>query len=368
MKSMLGFIACLTFSAAAWSQQTVAEYKWKDVTQTAALYHNGIPIGGEENNYQLICTQLDYYQSKLQELLRTKEDQGEFVQKVARLKAEKKALEEQYPGLIASLWHRAVPVLVDGREALKIENTNDTPLKLTLLTIAKPKISTQMYAVMGEIRYDAVQGDGSLEMWNYFPPGKPGLPEREFLSQPMGKSGIMGKIRGTSDWRPFSLGFCGIGASEPPTRLQINLIFWGRGAVYLGPLKLVQYQGGKSSYTISSSNSWWSDRTGSLVGGWGGGIIGCIGGLIGGLIGVLGSMGKGRGFVIALLKILTGLGLLLSVAGIVALAQRQPYGVWYPLLLTGIILLAVCPRSLLTIGRRHQEQELRRMQALDASG
>jgi hypothetical protein len=264
----------------------------------------------------------------------------------------------------AGLPHGTTPIMRDGRAALKIENTNDSPLQLSLLTVAKPKIAAQMYAVQGEVRYDAVQGEGFLEMWSYFPPVKPGLPEGEYFSRTLGESGEMGKISGTSDWRPFSLPFDSAGASGPPTRLQINLILRGRGTVYIGPVKLVQYSGAKTAVHGGSANVWWSNQTGALVGGWGGGIIGCLGGLIG----VLCSMGKGRGFVLALLRTLTGLGLVLGVAGIAALAQHQPYAVYYPLLLSAVILLAVCPGLLSTVGRRFQERELRRMQSLDASG
>jgi hypothetical protein len=297
MKPILGLITYMTFCTAAWSQQTLTEFKWNDLAQ-------------------------------------------------------------------ATLLHEAVPILLDGRSALKIENTNDTPLQLSLLTIAKPKISAQMYAVQGEVRYTGVHGDGFLEMWNYFPPVKPGLPEGEYFSRTLGESGEMGKISGTSDWRPFSLPFDSTGASGSPTRLQINLVLGGRGMVYLGPVKLVQYPGAKSAFHGGSANAWWSDNTAGLVDGLGGGIIGCLGGLIG----VLCSMGKGRGFVIALLRILTGLGIILGVAGITALFQHQPYAVYYPLLLTAVLLLALCPGLLSTAGRRYQERELRRMQSLDASG
>jgi hypothetical protein len=295
MKATLGFIACLTFSVAAWSQQTVTEFDWKDFVLT------GPP-------------------------------------------------------------REVVPIVRQGRVVLRIENTNDGPFQTSVFTFAKPKISAAMYAVQGEIRYDAVQGDGFLEMWSHFPPVKPGLPEGEYFSRTMGESGEMGKIRGTSDWRPFSLPFDSTGGSGPPTKLQINLILGGRGTVYLGPLKLVQYPAATTASNGGSGNAWWSNHMAGLVGGWGGIILGCMGGLIGTLCG----MGKGRGFVVALIKMQIGLGILLVVAGIVAFVRHQPYAVWYPLLLPAIVLLAVYSRSLSIVDKRYQEQELRRMQSLDA--
>jgi hypothetical protein len=113
-----------------------------------------------------------------------------------------------------------------------------------------------------------------------------------------------------------------------------------------------------------TDHPWWSNRAAGLVGGWGGGIIGCLGGLIG----VLCGRGKGRDWVIALMKTQIGLGILFGVTGVVALAQHQPYAVWYPLLLGGFLLVTLYSFSLSTVGRRYQELELRRMQALDASG
>src|ERR1043165_2835659 len=61
------------------------------------------------------------------------------------------------------------PASIDGRSALKIINTNATPLQLQLLKIDKPPISKKLYAIRGEVKYEGVQGEGYLEMWNHFP-------------------------------------------------------------------------------------------------------------------------------------------------------------------------------------------------------
>jgi hypothetical protein len=119
-----------------------------------------------------------------------------------------------------------------------------------------------------------------------------------------------------------------------------------------------------AAWSQPDAHPWWSNHTAALVGGLGGGILGCLGGLIG----VLGGMGKCRGLVITLLGIMTCLGIILGVAGIAALARHQPYAVWYPLLMIGILLLVICPFLLPVVRRRYQELELRRMQSLDASG
>jgi len=361
MKTILGFIGFLTFSAAAWSQQTVAEFKWNDVAQ-AAVSNESVASA-----YQSLSERFSALRLERQRLLTTYTN-GALLQEIqapldiclaqtSTVEAAIKEVKKRYPNAIAFLRGEATPVMVDGREALKIENTNDTPLplQLTLLTIANPKISAPKYAVQGEFRYDAAPLSASvLEMLSYFQPAQEGLP----ADQPIGPM--------MSSWSPYSLTFdsAAAGESGPPARLEIKIFLAARSTVYLSPIKLVQYPAGKIWFYGSTAHLWWSNRTAGLVGGCGGAIIGCLGGLIG----VLCGKGKGRGFVIGLLRIQIGLGVLLGVAGIAAFALHQPYAVWYPLLLPSIILVTLCWTGLSTISKRYQEHELRRMQALDAAG
>lgn len=265
---------------------------------------------------------------------------------------------------IKTLPRGATVVQVDGREALKIENTNDAPLQVNLLTIFNPKITAQIYELVGDVRYENVKGDGYLEMWNYFPPNQPGLPEEGYFSRTLGDSGPMGKITGTSGWRDFTLPFNRTGASGAPTRLQVNLILPGHGTVYIGPVKLLQLPKAKSASGMVYPNSWWSAPTTGKIFGWGGAVIGCFGGLCGWLA----SKGKARGFVLAVLAIFTGLGVASGVAGLLALAAQQPVFVWSPLIFSAVILASVSPFNLRQFRRRYEELELRRMASLDASG
>jgi tRNA A-37 threonylcarbamoyl transferase component Bud32 len=146
-----------------------------------------------------------------------------------------------------------VPVTVDGRTALKIENANDAPLQLSLLKIEQPPITSARYFLWGEIKYENVQGDGYLEMWNYFPPLQPGLPEGQFFSRTLAppSSGPLGKISGTSSWRAFALPFDRTGTVGAPTRLEVNIFLPGRGVVFLGSVKLMQSANALSATTWS---------------------------------------------------------------------------------------------------------------------
>jgi hypothetical protein len=275
-----------------------------------------------------------------------------------------------YPGLMLGLlvigtaqaqmigldWKSAPPeavvVTLDGARVLKIENTNHAPLTVRLMTLTNPPVTETMYSVAGEVKYEGVQGAGYLEMWSCFPPQKPSGAEDKYFSRTLADSGEMGKISGSSDWRKFLLPFDRTGASNAPTRLEINLVLPDSGTVYVRAAKaraLVRY--------------WWSSpgQVG-MIGGIGGGIAGCLGALIG----ILSGLGRARRLVLALAVSLCGLGVVSLIAGLVAVTQHQPYMVYYPLLLGGVILSAVCGFNLPVLKKRYDDLEMRRMASADA--
>lgn len=249
-----------------------------------------------------------------------------------------------------------VVTLPDKTVALKVENAGSQPLKATLLVIEQPKITTAFYSLSGQVRYEGVEGDGYLEMWNHFD-------DRAYFSRTLGEGGPMGKLNGTSDWRPFVLPFNSTGEKSHPTKLVINLHLAGKGVVYLrSPLVLAESAGPSGS--ITTPGAWWSDRAGNRVGGVVGGLIGIIGGLVGWLAG----RGKARAFVIGIVWLLIAVGVVATIGGLLALTWRQPYSVWYPMLLIGVLCVVICPFCLRQFTQRYREIELRRMTSMDASG
>ena len=135
--------------------------------------------------------------------------------------------------------------------------------------------------------------------------------------------------------------------------MELRLSLDGSGIVYLRPIKL-----------MGIKSDWWSPEQSGLIGGIGGALIGCLGALIG----ILASMGKARRFVLTSTVILIVAGILLVITGIVAVAMKQPYAVWYPLLLGGAILTFVLSINFYSIKRRYEDQEIRRMTSMDATG
>ena len=241
---------------------------------------------------------------------------------------------------------------------LKIENADGQTTTVAIANLQEPGITALRYAITGKVKYEDVEAESFLEMWNYFPNGG------AYFSRALGKSGPMGSIQGTSDWRGFSLPFFSDEGTGPPDRLELNVVLGGRGTVYLSPTQLVQFAEGESPMGMGSQalpGTWWSDRTGNLIGS----IGGCVIGLLGGLIGTLAGLGKARRLVVGTCVVLIVLGVICLFVGVVALAIGQPNAVYYPLLLGGGLTAVIIGAVLPTIRRRYEEAELRRMTAMD---
>jgi hypothetical protein len=235
--------------------------------------------------------------------------------------------------------------------ALKVENHGPGAMSATVLTIVQPKITTDFYAVTGEVRYDNVEGDGFLEMWSHF--GETAA----YFSRTLGNTGPMAKLTGTSNWRAFTVPFNAKGASSRPSKLVVNVYLPGKGSVFLRNLKLVQ------STAAMHTGSGGPGRTAGVIGAIGGVLIGCLGALIEWLA----VRGKAQRFVVNAVRVLIGVGVASALGGLAAVALRPPYGVWYALLLIGVLLVVIFPFRLRRYQDRYRELELRRMTSMDAT-
>jgi len=240
----------------------------------------------------------------------------------------------------------------DGRQisAVKIKAGPSTE-PIAVLDMNSPGISADEFALQGSLRYEEVKSPGYLELLVYFPDG------RSFFSRALNSAGPGRRILGASDWRAFSLPFNTMGSALKPARLKLNLILPQGGTVYLSGLKLTEAGGGPGK----SGRTWYSERNAVKIGGWGGAILGGFAGILG----MLAGLGACRRFVTAALKAMLALGLLCLAAGAAALIHGQPYAIWYPLLLIGVILAAVIGFNYKGIQRRYDDVEQKRMKAKD---
>jgi uncharacterized membrane protein len=112
-----------------------------------------------------------------------------------------------------------------------------------------------------------------------------------------------------------------------------------------------------------ASSPWWSEQ----AAGWFGAVLGSAAGLVGALLGValglLAPRGKGKTAVLALQIGGGAVGAALLAAGLAALALGQPYHVWYPLLLVGVITDAVLLGLLPVTFGAYRAAEARRLAA-----
>ncbi len=239
-----------------------------------------------------------------------------------------------------------------GATVLELRATGSRAMSVHLVAIDHPPVAGPGYVVAGQVRYEGVEGQGYLEMWTVFPDGQ------RFFSRTLAPRGPLAALHGESSWRRFELPFDLSGASQAPSRLEINLVLPGRGTVWLGPIQVQPWAGAAGTM----QGGWWSERVGALVGT----MLGSLLGVVGALIGVLGGRGKARRTVLALLVGVIAVGACLVLVGAAAVAGSQPRHVWYPLLALGgasaLIGLVLLP----AMRRRFAADELRRIDALDA--
>jgi hypothetical protein len=223
-----------------------------------------------------------------------------------------------------------------------------------LLTLENPGITKPRYAVWGRVRYANVDGEGYLETWNCFPGGE------RYYSRTRLSAGPMASLRGSSNWRDFVLPYYMDQDTRRPDKLVVNLVLPGRGTVWVGPLRLVQYD--LNEDPCAAPGEWWGERTAGVVGG----LCGVTLGILGALIGCLTSTGRGRAAVLGGMKGMIAVGGASLVVGVAAVLLGQPYHVYYLLLLSGFLAAGLPLVLLSTCRKRFEEMELRKIAAMDA--
>ena len=108
---------------------------------------------------------------------------------------------------------------------------------------------------------------------------------------------------------------------------------------------------------------WWTEGQAGWIGGSLGSFFGILGGVFGTVCGICAPRGKCKALVYGISVFMIAAGVAALIAGIVALLLGQPYVVWYPLVLVGIICTAVVGGLTPVIRRRYREAEQRRLEA-----
>ena len=270
--------------------------------------------------------------------------------------------------LIVTSYLLLLSVSLQAEELVGAVSFAEEPLTVTavsgeqgqlLLELPNPGVTLPIYALKGMVRYDDVQGDGFLQLDSHF--GDAGT----FFTKSLAAAGPLGKLSGSSDWRPFVLPFFANSGDQAdsaaplPDTLALSLVLPGAGTVSISDVGLYQYASGEDP--LQAAGQWLGDRNAGLLGGIGGALIG----LWGALMGVLASRGKARHFVLGSTMALFVIGIASLVGGVVAIASAQSYAIYYPLLLIGTILVVVFGKMRGNLSARYEQLELKRMQSMD---
>lgn len=249
------------------------------------------------------------------------------------------------------------PAVEPAEQVLHVQAQPGQALRLTLLVITDPEIKTRCYALRGWIRYAGVAQPGFLEMWNSMSTGG------EYFTRTLGDMGPLQQIRGDSKWREVALPFdLGPTTDRPtPVKLTVNLHLPAGGEVWLSEFRLVTSDGPLTSLLGSAAVGW-----DGAAAGWISGLLGCGLGFCGAAFGVLSGRRGGLPAARWLALVMTVVCGLIFVGGLVAAAIQLPWSIWYPPVLAGAIGAFVFPLSLRSLEQRIRQQELARMQALDA--
>jgi len=108
---------------------------------------------------------------------------------------------------------------------------------------------------------------------------------------------------------------------------------------------------------------WWTSQDAALIGAIGGSAVGVLGGMFGTVVGLCAPKGIARAPVLATQLALAALGVIMLVAAAFALLGNQPYHVWFPLLLGGVLLASLMGGLYPTVRARYMQAEARRMDA-----
>ncbi len=241
-----------------------------------------------------------------------------------------------------------VELVVRDGSPPRLEVTSDGSSRaVPLARIGSPPVGWPGWRVDGEVQLQRLGGPAFVEMWVAYADGA------RFFSRshpwPAGSSGAV----------PFSLPFRPDPSSPPPVALELQLVLEGAARLDVGPLRVVRAE--SPDDLMAPAGGWWSERTGAVIGAAAGTGLG----LLGALLGVMIARGWALRLAAAGLLAVALAGVAAVAVAVLGLATGQPYAVWYPLGLIGVIAAAVGFAMRPIARRRAQQIELQRMRAAD---
>lgn len=236
----------------------------------------------------------------------------------------------------------------DGDGALKIVHSGAGPKSVSLFRVPLEGVEDTVLWYKAAVRAQGATGKAYLELWCEFPGGN------RYFSRALDQS-----LTGTTGWRHSQTPFF-LKEGHQPRAVLLGVRFEGPGAVWIDDVRLVK---GSSSW-LGQFNL--EDNPGAVLGVLGG-ILGAMVGIWGGIAGTLASKGRARAFVLTSAWVIILLGAALAGIGGYCYFTRQPYGVWFPMVLAGGIIALVVLANYPALARRYTLLEASRLEAMDRS-
>lgn len=242
------------------------------------------------------------------------------------------------------------PPRIEKDGTILVKGNPNAPLSTTILIVDNPKAPSHQYRLVGKVKYESVDGDGYLEMFNHFP--KQGA----FFTRTLAEGGSLGKITGSSDWRDFQLPFY----SKPgmlPSKLVVNVVLPKTGGrVWVAPLKMEPAEPMETAENAAPFS--WTLLAATLSG---------LVGVFGTLVALIASNPALRRPALFITMLLIPCSLAALLAGVIIWSRETGQSVWLPTGLIGALWAVLFVAATYILRRKLAREELRRIQAFDAS-
>lgn len=249
-----------------------------------------------------------------------------------------------------------------GDGTVRIVAPAGEPTTVPLGSFPITDMQSRTYALQLTVDHSIVGQPAYFEMWTELDDG------RRFFSKTLATVGPMKKLAGYAEGREIVIPASLEGSSQNAIAAELLLVMPSGGTVTLRKGGLVDLPGGLGSLgQLAGGSSPWLPV-------WFGAVFGSVFGVLCGCLGAFYSYSFRTGKLWELMQLFpTVFGVLSAVvlvAGIVAVALRQPYHVWYPLVLIGALGVMLAPTLSWQTKRQLPKESLsfedRQMQAMDA--
>lgn len=220
-------------------------------------------------------------------------------------------------------------------------------------------MKADVYALQLDVEFQVTSSPAYFEMWTTLSNGG------RFFSKTLSSSGPTSHLLGAKSHHEVLVPASIKGSEVKATHCDLSLVLPGGGSVKIHRARMLDVPAGFRLIGMTPGQ-WYP--------GWMGGVIGAIFGVLCGCLGAFygyawrtGTAWNAMQYFPTAMGMMSGV---ILIAGVVALVVKQPYHVWYPLMLVGVLGVVLAPtirwQTMKQVSQNLGSFEDRRMQAMDA--